>query len=153
MIKYEFQQFGRPNPPKSYKSRSKSGDWVPTFDPPIPSNGDWPKICIPVFVSLRDTFQFSRASYENAYRPEWSVLVNSIRLNGTPRGGDLCDFTNHKLRNLYCPISQRNNHASAFRHACLLHGILISTYIMNTLECLYKWIASWMQISTFWPLQ
>ena len=20
---------------------AKSGDWVPTFDPPIPSNGDW----------------------------------------------------------------------------------------------------------------
>ena len=27
-----------------------------TFDPLIPSNGDWPGECVPVFVSLRDTF-------------------------------------------------------------------------------------------------
>ena len=45
--------------PKSYNSRSKSGDWVPTFDPPIPSNGDWPKICVTVFVSIRDLFHLA----------------------------------------------------------------------------------------------
>ena len=45
--------------PKSYNSRSKSGDWVRTFDPPIHSNGDWPKISVTVFVSIRDTFHLA----------------------------------------------------------------------------------------------
>ena len=47
--------------PKSYiyNSCSKSGDWVPTFDPPIPSNGDWTKICVTVFVPIRDTFHLA----------------------------------------------------------------------------------------------
>ena len=59
--------------------------------------------CFCQFVVL----SFSRASYENAYSPEWIVLVNSIRLNGTPRGGDLYAFTNPKSWNLYWTISQR----------------------------------------------
>ena len=71
---------------------------------------------------------FSRDSYENPYKLEWIVLVNSMRLNGSPKGGDLYDFTNQKSRNLYFPISQRNNHDSAFRHACLF------------MECQYRHI-------------
>ena len=77
--------------PKSCNSRSKSGDWVRTFDPPIPSNGDWPKICYRACVNSWYV-SFSRASYENAYSPEWIVLVNSVRLNGTLRGGDIYDL-------------------------------------------------------------
>ena len=45
--------------PKSYNPHSKSGDWVPTLDHPIPSNGDWPKFCVTVFVSIRDTFHLA----------------------------------------------------------------------------------------------
>ena len=75
---------------------------------------------------------FSRASYENACRPEWIVLVNSIRLKWHSERGRPLWFLESEITK-YCHISQRNNHASAFRQSCLLHGVLIPTYIMNTL--------------------
>ena len=115
--------------PKSYKSRSKSGDWVPTFDPLIPSNGEWPRNCVPVFVTLRDTSRLAglhmrtlqprvdRACECNA---DWMALREVATSY---------HFTNQKSHTKsILPYAAKKQ--LSFKHTCLLDGILISTYVI-----------------------